>query len=229
MTKSEPNSQRIQSYTGPRLDIVNCIPPDANYILDVGCSNGALGAALLAQNSNRHVIGIEYDQELYSEAKMRLTRAIHGNVMLLDWSQMFSAYRFDCIIFADVLEHLDDPWLILKKSIQFLSSGGVVVISLPNIRHISALNSIFFKGTFPKECRGIFDKTHLRWFTLSDSVSLCKSCGLNVKRVIPRLRIFDKPGGRLNQFVDERSETLGKIKVIREFLSYQYILVATTN
>ncbi|MBL0037720.1 MAG: methyltransferase domain-containing protein [Nitrosomonadales bacterium] len=71
----------------------------------------------------------------------------------------FSSSVFDCMIFADILEHLIDPWQALRQAVEHLKPGGTAIISVPNIRHISSLNSIFLQGTFPRIGRGMFDRT----------------------------------------------------------------------
>jgi hypothetical protein len=55
---------------------------------------------------------------------------------------------------------------LLRLLRPLLSPSACLIVSLPNIRHISALYSIFFSGSFPRRQRGIFDDTHWRWFTL---------------------------------------------------------------
>jgi len=58
----------------------------------------------------------------------------------------------------------------IKFAYQKLSENGLLLISVPNIRNIKALWYIFFKGVFPRENAGLFDKTHLRWFTRNDII-----------------------------------------------------------
>jgi methionine biosynthesis protein MetW len=195
-------------------------------ILDVGCSNGALGASLRALIPHRSVCGIEFDPEFCKQARAKLDRVVQADLDQYDWNADFPAGYFDCIIFADVLEHLNRPWQVLKESTRLLSADGMAIISLPNIRHVSALYSIFIKGKFPRASRGIFDRTHLRWFTLADGIALCADAGLSVVKVSSSLRLFDVPGGKANHFVQK---TLGKVQAIapiREFLTYQFVLMA---
>ena len=42
---------------------------------------------------------------------------------------------FDCVVFADVLEHLRDPWAVLRRCREALRSGGHVVASIPNVAY----------------------------------------------------------------------------------------------
>jgi hypothetical protein len=103
----------------------------------------------------------------------------------------------------------------------------VVVISIPNIRHVSAMYSIAIRGRFPRRERGLFDKTHLRWFTYGDAVALCRSAGLDVLRVTPLLRLRDLPGGRANEWLDRLLGPFRSARLVRDFLAYQFLLTAT--
>lgn len=220
------NTEKVNSYTGSRGDVLACIPASAMSILDVGCSNGALGEELRKLAPLRSVRGIEFDHDFCAEASKRLNSVIQADINHFSWSEHYEPGTFDCIIFADVLEHLNDPWQVLRSSINVLAPGGLVVISFPNIRHISALYSIFVKGSFPRLSRGIFDRTHIRWFTLTDGMDLCKQADLHVEKVVSRPRVFDSPGGRINNFVDKHSDVITSLAPVREFIAYQYILIA---
>jgi hypothetical protein len=103
----------------------------------------------------------------------------------------------------------------------------VVVISIPNIRHVSAMYSIAIRGRFPRRERGLFDKTHLRWFTYDDAVALCRNAGLEVLRVTPLLRLRDLPGGRTNEWLDRLLGPFRSVRLVRDFLAYQFLLTAT--
>jgi methionine biosynthesis protein MetW len=215
------------SYTGGRHDIVACVPPGARQILDAGCSNGSLGEALRSAVPGRTVWGIEADPTFCREAAARIDRVVQADLDGLAWTETFAAHRFDALIFADVLEHLRDPWTVLRDAVQVLSPGGVVVISIPNIRHVSAMYSIAIRGRFPRRERGLFDKTHLRWFTYGDAVALCRNAGLEVLRVTPLLRLRDLPGGRANEWLDRLLGPFRSVRLVRDFLAYQFLLTAT--
>jgi len=202
------------------------VPLTAMSVLDVGCSTGALGANLRTARPGRKVIGVEGDAEFVSEAATRLDRVIHADLNLLEWANAFSDAKFDCIIFADVLEHLVDPRKQLTQAQCCLRSGGCFVISLPNIRHVSSLYSIFVRGTFPQRERGIFDKTHLRWFTIRDAEELIADVGMKIEAMSYSLRLGDRGGGMLNKIAGRLLDPIQTWFLIREFLAYQFCLRA---
>jgi 2-polyprenyl-3-methyl-5-hydroxy-6-metoxy-1,4-benzoquinol methylase len=226
MSKQTEMSRQI-SYTTPRPDVFSMVPATAMTILDIGCSNGALGASLRFARDGRRVVGIERDPAFAKEARRQLDEVICADLEQSDWSSTLHGLRFDCIILADVLEHLVDPGRQLSKACEFLNKGGVVVVSLPNIRHISALISIFFKGSFPQRERGIFDKTHLRWFTITDARKFVGEAGLKVEAENYSLRLGDKGGGLLNSIMRRLFGPFASLFPIREFFAYQFCLRAT--
>lgn len=227
--ESEASKSRAIAYTSPRPDVFAMVPPEALRILDVGCSNGALGRSLLAAIEGRTVEGIEGDPQLFSEAQQHLSRVIFADLNSFAWENHFDRDYFDCMIFADVLEHLIDPWHQLAEAVQYLRKGGTVVISLPNIRHVTALLSIFLCGTFPRRSRGIFDGTHLRWFTFSDAMKLLEEPGLTMTAMDPALRVRDKGGGLLNRIAIRILTPIQRTYLVREFFSYQFCIQAVKS
>lgn len=69
---------------------------------------------------------------------------------------------YDCIIYADILEHLPDPLAVLRRHVKSLKPNGIVYISIPNFRHYSVFWQLFVHGHVNYEDAGILDRTHLR-------------------------------------------------------------------
>jgi 2-polyprenyl-3-methyl-5-hydroxy-6-metoxy-1,4-benzoquinol methylase len=215
---------RAEAYTTPRPDVFAMVPLGAQTILDVGCSNGALGASLRFAREGRKVFGVEIDAAFAAKAREQLDGVTCANLNHFDWTEFMPDQKFDCIIFADVLEHLIAPSEHLKAARQRLSSGGCIVISLPNIRHLSSLHSIFLKGTFPLRDRGIFDRTHLRWFTIKDARRMVETLGMQIDDISYALRVGDNGGGALNRLVNRFLGPVAGIGMFREFLTYQFCI-----
>lgn len=215
--------QRIAAYTTVREDVASLVPDDATRILDVGCSNGALGQALKLRRSGRHVTGIEIDAGLAGEARRVLDVVVQGDLETTNVADALGSLApFDCIVCADVLEHIRDPWGLLGELVRMLSSDGAMIIALPNIRHHSALGTIWLAGRFPRRTRGIFDGTHLRWFTWTESLEMLRGAGLEPDAVNHAIRIGDRGGGRLNRLADRMLNPIAGTWLVREFFSYQF-------
>lgn len=214
------------AYTTIRSDVADIVPLSAKNILDVGCSNGSLGRHLIALKPERSVDGIEFDIHFAAEASSYLNHVINADLNLLNWDEALTDRSYDCIVFSDVLEHLIDPHRCLMQARNHLVDGGCIVVSLPNIRHISAFMAIYLAGRFPRRDRGIFDRTHLRWFTITDAYKLLEDCGFKVSAVNSTLRWGDNGGGRMNRVLNRLPQFLKLWTPIREFLTYQLCLRA---
>jgi methionine biosynthesis protein MetW len=204
---------RREAYESARPDVQALVPHAARRILDLGCASGELGAAL-KRRQGAEVVGIEIDPAYARDAAQRLDRAICATAEegLAD----SSLGRFDCIIAADVLEHLVDPWDVLRRAAALLEPGGTAVVSLPNVRYLLTFWRLIRGGRWPREPAGPFDATHLRWFTPLDARELLAQAGLTVEREVPRY------------FFRGRALTLAQLAgrtPLAEFLAGQWQLV----
>src|SRR5262249_40065500 len=95
----------------------------------------------------------------------------------------FAGEEFDCIVFADILEHLVDPWGTLASYCRFLSPEGVVVASIPNVRNIALLYDVMVRGRWQYADSGYLDRTHLRFFTGAEISELFAGAGLALQRI----------------------------------------------
>lgn len=207
------------AYTVLRPDIVKIIPRSAKKILDVGCSTGAVGEQIKKETKSL-VWGIEANPQMAEIAKSKLDNVIEGNVEQIDLALALKENTFDCIIFADILEHLRDPWGILKIFKNYLTIEGVIIASIPNIRHYTTAANLILRGEWPFRNRGLHDKSHLRFFTLKTIHSLFSDSDLKIMETRRNYRIFDAPH-RLNKFAKYIA-----IPPFQEFLTYQYLVTA---
>lgn len=215
MDKSDFNP----SYIGPRNDLLNMIPNKVERVLDVGCSTGNLGKSIKEKYSSE-VYGIEVNKEMAKEAKKNLDKVLIENIENVDFSDNFFKNKFDLIVFGDVLEHLVNPWKVLKESVTVLESSGYIIASIPNVKHYSIFYNIVIKNEWPYKERGIFDKTHLRFFTFKNIRSMFEEADLKIVKVKRKYRIIESPS-IFNVF-----SKLFALPIIRDFLTHQYLILA---
>lgn len=208
---------RAAAYENPRPEVQALVPRDARRILDIGCSSGALGAALRERQGAR-VVGIEGDEAYAADAGARLDAVVTADLETWDPGTLREA--FDCVICADVLEHLRDPEAVLARLAAVVEPGGAVVVSLPNVRHWETFWQLGVRGTWPRRSLGIFDRTHLRWFTLRDAWGLVEGAGLRVERVERVLRV--RPEGATGTVT---ARVLGRTPA-RTLVTFQHLLLA---
>lgn len=218
---SAQRAHRAWAYENPRPEVQALVPRDARRILDLGCSSGVVGAALKSRQ-DVEVVGVEVDRELATDARLRLDRVVEADVehLLAAGDLGTELGRFDCLIAADVLEHLRDPWTALRRTAGLLDAGDTAVVSLPNVRYWETFWALGRRGTWPRRHEGIFDETHLRWFALSDALALVEQANLDATEVRPQYRL--RPQG--SQW-DEHAAWLGRTR-LRGFFAFQYVLAA---
>ena len=146
-------------------DLLDRIPLDAEVILDVGCHKGMLGAVYRLRNPRARVLGVDNDIAAVRVAATRLSQVACLNIET-DPLPFEVPGGYDCIIYGDVLEHLRDPWRVMREHAALLSPRGVMLICVPNVAHWS-ISLRLLNGTFDYEESGVLDRTHLRWFTLA--------------------------------------------------------------
>ncbi len=207
------------SYIGPRNDILSLIPVDVQKVLDIGCSIGTLGKQI-KQGSNVEVVGIELNPKMATIAKANLDKVITVDIEEIDLTSYFSPGYFDCVIFADILEHLKDPWTVMQKVVTILDEKGLVIASIPNIRHYTTILSLSILGYWPYRDRGIHDKTHLRFFTLKNITELFKQSGLKISKIERNYRIIEKPHP-YNKY-----SKYFAFPMLKDLLTFQYVVAA---
>jgi len=215
--------QQNPSYVGLRLDILKYVEKKSQNVLDVGCASGANGEYLKKNGLAKYVEGVEFDKGLADEAKLKIDKTIIGDLDDVNTLNEISKIKFDTIILGDILEHTKNPEKILKKlSFEFLHEDGIIIISLPNFQHIDVLIHIFFKGYFPRNERGLFDKTHLRFFTLKNIKELIHNSNLKIDRIENKFRYRDKIGSSFPIF----TRTI-LTRLFKKSYTFQYLLVCS--
>lgn len=215
---SDRSPETLRAYTGLRRDIISLIGEgNVNKVLDVGCSSGVLLEFLRRERGASYTCGIEVDEAFAQIARSRAHEVI---VQDLDSfrRQDLSCFDFDLVIFGDVLEHVKDPLRVLNEIMGASKKDADVVISLPNIQHVTAIVNLL-AGRWPQRERGLFDKTHLRFFTWKSIEDLADSAGLEIMAVKRNVRFVDHPDRRIN-----RMAAMLAFGPWRDYLTYQFVV-----
>ncbi|MGD0036167.1 MAG: class I SAM-dependent methyltransferase [Bacteroidota bacterium] len=133
-------------------------------VLDVGCGSGALAEAI--RNKGYEVWGIEANLKASLTVDKRFNRIICAHLTDIPTiKESINKKKFDYIIFSDVLEHLYDPFPVLKEYLQFLTDSSHLIISVPNVVIWTNRIKILF-GFFNYASTGVMDRTHIRFLHL---------------------------------------------------------------
>ena len=172
-------------------------------ILDVGCATGYLAKEF--KNNNCHVVGIELDKEAATVAEQYCDDVLFGDVEQISKLPYPDGF-FDVMVYSDVLEHLKRPDLVLLRFKKYLSKSGSLIVSVPNIAYFAIRLKLLF-GIFEYEEKGIFDITHLRFFTLNSIKRMLSGCGYRITKI-------------------DYTGPTAMIKILPRLLAVQFIIVA---
>jgi len=144
---------------------------DGRRVLDVGCSVGYL-SEILARRGYA-VTSIDWPNTPHPPTVEFAGADLDNGLPPLPGA-------FDFVICADVLEHLRAPLELLMECRNHLAPGGVLLGSLPNSGHAYFRWQVLM-GRFPQHERGLFDSTHLHFYTWNGWVDLFRRAGLRIE------------------------------------------------
>jgi 2-polyprenyl-3-methyl-5-hydroxy-6-metoxy-1,4-benzoquinol methylase len=148
-------------------------------LLDIGCASGAVGAGLKQSIPGLWVWGCELNERSAQVAASRLDHVTAQPRAEWGAADLERVRSVDTVLLLDVLEHMYNPWAELEFLATSLSPDAQVIVSLPNIGHISVLESLA-NGAFRYQALGILDVTHVRFFTFAEMLAMFEQTGFDV-------------------------------------------------
>lgn len=164
-------------------------------ILDFGCGNGsAVSKFLIAENIKYYGVDIH-------KPSLKYARQHFGSPNALFLSEMPTDIQFDIIVYADILEHLDNPLIYLQRHVEMLKPEGIIVGAVPNgfgpfemekridsifgltkmIEQAAKIKSIFFgKKSSNTILPYNFESGHLHFFSKKDLLSMFQNIGMEI-------------------------------------------------
>jgi 2-polyprenyl-3-methyl-5-hydroxy-6-metoxy-1,4-benzoquinol methylase len=195
-------------------------------VLDVGCGEGFLAAAL--QKAGNRVHGVDFLPAAKHAPGMEGYDQVDLDGHFRYGAGIVSGRMFDAILLLDVLEHLQRPENLLRECLPLLRPDGLLLISVPNIANIT-VRLMLLMGRFEYAERGLLDRTHLRFFTRRSARRLLTENGYEILRqkmtVIPLdLAIGVSSDHALIRFLQR--VLAGMTVLLPGLLGYQSFLIA---
>jgi 2-polyprenyl-3-methyl-5-hydroxy-6-metoxy-1,4-benzoquinol methylase len=208
--ESNRNDEILPYFLHKRGDILELTPADSKWVLSVGCGAAVTEGELVARGMQ--VVGIELNPSAAAQARSRGVTVIEGDAVAL--GAALERYTFDCLIYADVLEHLTDPVAVMRQQVPRLRPGGTVIISVPNFRWLRVFWQLFVHGKIQYTDAGVMDRTHLRITTRKMVLDWFTEVGIEFQQCQ-----YNR-GGRFARFTWRFLPS-----IIKEFISPQVVLV----
>lgn len=197
--------------------------PHGALVLDVGCGSGMMGR-FLSENNECVVDGVDIDPEAVALARPKYRNIAVANLERDSLMAFFQPGIYDCIVVADVAEHLVHPEQLFEDIKKLLKPDGILLFSIPNISHISAGLELIL-GKFGYQNSGLLDATHVRFYSRQGFIDKLASCGIYVENIDSVQRGLDKtefsgyqhfPQHWIRDIINSRDDAL----------TYQWIMTA---
>lgn len=167
-------------------------------VLDFGCGNAAAAGQYLADGRRRYY-GVDIHEPSLEHARRICTRE---NTFF--GQEIPKGIAFDVLVYADVIEHLDDPYDVLQEHVRLLAPDGILVGSVPNgygpcemekwisrkLRLFEVARTTYRTGKrllgqpLPQKSYISYnsDSGHVQFFTLASLKALADRLGMKIRR-----------------------------------------------
>ena len=146
-------------------------------VLEMGCATGYM-TKYMKEKLGCTVDIIEMDRDAIQVAKQYARNWYCFDLNNYDVLSL-SVNKYDYILFADVLEHLNHPYETLYIAGKMLKDDGKILISIPNICHNDIIIKLFY-DRFTYTDLGLLDSTHIHFWGLQDFAKFVEEAGLKI-------------------------------------------------
>jgi SAM-dependent methyltransferase len=167
-------------YGTPRTEILPWLPERVSRMLDVGCGAGATTVAVKRIRDVAWAGGVEYVEGVAAVAERDVDRVWRGDAAKAPLEESIAPQSLDLVLCLDVLEHMPDPWAMVRRLSVLIAPAGRLIVSVPNIRHWKFIWRLAAMGDFAYRDAGLLDRTHLRFFVRRTAIELATCGGLRL-------------------------------------------------
>jgi 2-polyprenyl-3-methyl-5-hydroxy-6-metoxy-1,4-benzoquinol methylase len=161
----------IQKNFKKRLDKINKFYPSLkmNRILEIGCAYGFFGQ-LITKKYCKEYIGYDVSKEAIEYGKSNFNLSLYTDNYL---DTIHKENFYSDVFLWDVIEHLKEPELYLKKIAEELCEGGRIYLTTGDI-------SRFIPKIQGKKWRLIHPPTHLHYFSKKTITKILNNNGFEI-------------------------------------------------
>jgi len=198
-------------YHWVRQEIKPLLPKNPSRVLEVGAGAGHTLKWIKELYPKTETTAVEINSALLQELRQNVDVPIIGPID----EALPQLKSYDLILFLDVLEHLSDPTATLRNLSKHLEANGQVIVSVPNIAHLSVSVPLLLQRRFDYQDAGILDRTHLKFFVEGTAIKLLNDAN------------FIVTAGLVSGIQGPKSKLLDLVSFggLRHHLAKQYIML----
>ncbi|MBW2288733.1 MAG: methyltransferase domain-containing protein [Deltaproteobacteria bacterium] len=150
-------------FANPRPEVALSLLEGGERLLDLGCWHGAFLARVESVERYRQLVGVDFVAEGIDAAR---ARGFDAHAVDLNTEPLpFPDAHFDGVVHLAVLEHVFDPYAVIREVHRVLKPGGEFVIAVPNVASLTNRLRILF-GRIPVTSSDAgWDGGHLHYFS----------------------------------------------------------------
>ena len=199
--------------------------PEGSKVLDVGAGNGLLAQIFIKNNKKIIIDGIEPSLYASTIARKYYRHFHHG--IAQKYIDIMLKENYDYIVLADVIEHMQNPFVFLQDLCSKLPVNTRLFLSVPNIA-FGAVRISLLNGDFNYVDSGILEKTHVRFFTIKTITELVSKIDMNIEV------LFYLKKNIFNSEISLKKSIRNVFLCLQmandeTFSTYQFLLVLTKN
>lgn len=172
MATSKPTTKRRLDY-----ELIESLVPQGARVLDLGCGDGQLLAALMERKGCQGR-GIEINEQAARECIQRGVPVYHGD--MIEGMGFYQDGAFDLVILSQTLQQTADPARVIHE---MLRVGRAAIISFPNFGWWLTRLQLVFTGRMPRH-RLLpytwYNTPNVHLCTVADFRELCAQEGLEI-------------------------------------------------
>lgn len=162
-------------------ETVSLAPHSARRVLDIGGGTGQFTSIIMKRCGAQFGAVVDVSEEAINSRVSGVDVGVVLDVEQEGALEQFMAEHgpFDLVLCFDVLEHLVDPWKVVERLHHALPDNGCILASIPNVQNYRVVLRSFL-GTWHYRESGLFDRTHLRFFSRRSAQALMTGSGLEL-------------------------------------------------
>lgn len=190
-------TKRIEYYKGLKIQTDTCLHDQAirllnqyvgvsSRVLDVGAGSGAFSKRMVDSGFEVVAVDMAGDEWAHAEIPFLKVNINSGIAPCMD-------SQFDAACCLEVIEHIENPWHLLREIFQVLKPGGKLILSTPNISSFLSRLVFLRTGEFHQFRSVDLHYGHIRPITSFELTIISRAIGWRVVEIRPGgyLPIFD--------------------------------------